>query len=71
MSNTVRVFVLGEGGVYVPTRKPKGHRKEEWNRQNRKIGRGIRRRQSAYDALMASPKFTGNKAGYHRPGSAS
>ena len=69
MSGTVRVFVMGEGGVWTARRVPKGHRNPEWNNENRKIGRKIRARQRDYEQLIQRVK--GSAAGFHRPGSAS
>ena len=70
MKSTVRVFVFSEGS-WKAVRKPRGTRKPEWNHENEKTAWRIRRRQSAYDAMVSSPSFKGNRAVYHRPGSAS
>lgn len=72
MSATVRKFEFDtQTRAWKAVRVPKGKRKEEWNNENRKIGRSIRRRQKDYDLMVTNPKFKGNTAGYHRPGSAS
>lgn len=66
---TVRTFVM-EGGVWTAKRVPKGHRKPEWNGENRKTANKIYRRQTDYDNMISSPGFKNrNVAGYHRPGS--
>lgn len=67
MGDTVRTFVM-ENGVWVAKRVPKGHRKPEWNNENRKTARKIRARQLDYDQFIKTIK--GPVTGYHRPGSA-
>jgi len=62
-------------GNYVGKRVSKGHRREEWNRPNRKDAANIGRRQSNWRDMMAKPQEYGitpkMEAGYHCPGSAS
>lgn len=66
MGETVRTFVM-ENGVWVAKRVPKGHRKPEWNNENRKTARKIRARQLDYDQFVKTIK---DPRGYRRPGSA-
>ena len=52
MGETVRTFVM-ENGVWVAKRVPKGHRKPEWNNENRKTARKTRR---ARDSSLKTPQ---------------
>ena len=42
----------------------------DWGNPNKKDAKRIKQRQDEYERMVNSPSFKGNRAGYHRPGSA-